>query len=70
MSTLQNSILNTISFCDKVINPEVKGSIAVYFRDKKPIELLKTKGTLKSLVKNNSVLIVVDTVSGSILFER
>lgn len=70
MNTLQNSILNTISFCDKVINPEVKGSIAVYFRDKKPIELLKTKGTLKSLVKNNSVLIVVDTVSGSIIFER
>lgn len=70
MSTLQNSILNTISFCDKVINPEVKGSIAVYFRDKKPIELLKTRGTLKSLVKNNSVLIVVDTVSGSIIFER
>lgn len=70
MSTLQNAILNTVSFCDKLVNPEVRNSIVVYFKDKKPMEFLKSKGTLKSLVKDNSVLIVVDTVSRSIIFER
>lgn len=70
MSILQNAILNTVSFCDKLVNPKVRNSIVVYFKDKKPTELLKSKGTLKSLVKDNSVLIVVDTLSRSIIFER